>query len=527
MEDMPSNEDFARSGCVKSTDVSNFEFLKFAIEYDMDINLDKIPDTYNLFVSDGVVVIMCDDFDPEALDYLYLSIREHRRRREPFPSIAFRNITGLNLYVSEIRDTATCALLLHRESIRPDQLATIASRFRSLQTEDHLTALRIAMREAVSDTPRPRLDEPEKFANIPSSEVKKLTKGPDSALASFVSTESYMCAFLEFYHDIFPTKRIGGGSFGGVYECEHKQEEQKLVCKISRFAKKGANDDLNEAKYHYLMSNLEIGISMPIPALYLLRVNCGEDTFVYGVILMRRATGTLSSYLEELRSSRLEPRSMLTSVEIELRRKTEKLIDSGLMCTDIKPDNILLEWDRDDLTRNPDVFITDFGSDYCKAHTLYPELQNPFARKVCVSMFLLVVSIMSDTKPVLFQEEIEWFLDVAAKNAALLYGFFESVCDQQGLKIPFLMAPLYYMGVGEDQFNKKPKYFVSVLLHHVCNSAIRANVGGKSRENVRVIRSRVWGFPSESPTAAGQLAVKKANRFLAFETKHGLEWKAV
>ena len=188
---------------------------------------------------------------------------------------------------------------------------------------------------------------------------------------------------LKKYYDFSENNPIASGAFGNVYlASETDQSNYKWVIKINKRKKLGVFNILQEMAYHYLFSKNGIGPKIHDKNAFfikkvIVRVTRNDTSFInYYVtdfaIVLKKYDGSLYDLLKIISESFNEDKinKRIKDINNLIYDIVKKLLDLNIICTDIKPQNFLADWNSDmnnmnDYLKPKEIVMTDFGNDFC------------------------------------------------------------------------------------------------------------------------------------------------------------------
>ena len=193
---------------------------------------------------------------------------------------------------------------------------------------------------------------------------------------------------------------LGEGSYGSVFSVT-KDSKEYAVKQIKVYDEISI---LDEIKLTLLFSNKSIGPK--INGFFRVNVN---NSGGYIFIVMEKMDNTLTDYIKKNGFSK--------SKEEELFRLLRKTIDLKVVCTDIKPDNIMVK----DTSSGIVIRLIDFGEFCCDMYSGYDE-------KVSLDLLLILTAytLKSHGKITLFKKDISEILDDRKRFALIIKGIIEN-----------------------------------------------------------------------------------------------------
>ena len=189
---------------------------------------------------------------------------------------------------------------------------------------------------------------------------------------------------------------LGEGSYGEVFLVT--KDNTSFAVKIVEINQEISF--LDEIKLSLLFSNEKIG-----PTVYgFYRVNTpGRKMSGYGFIIMEKMDKTLNEYLMFNSLSKDKEKLLFTILQ--------KKVKLGVMCTDIKPSNIMIKYKDSKL----DIKLIDFGEFCCD---IYPEYNDQTSLELLE--MLLAYTIKYETGKTIFRKDIEALLSNPKKFSLLI-----------------------------------------------------------------------------------------------------------
>ena len=219
------------------------------------------------------------------------------------------------------------------------------------------------------------------------------------------------------------SKQIGEGSYGKVYISKIKGSPLEWTLKTNKNREYLQDREellkiVREMAYYFVFSQKQIGPQ--IPNHFPFFINPIKGSYV---ILTQHYTSDLDGLLKHVMTLDSDIQQQMTKT---LGEKIDNclnimLMEVGVFCIDMKPANILVEWNA---KRNMvfDVVLTDFGVDFCCNCTVeplcsfiekYPFLldnnrlsKTTFVYLKSIILFSLVITSYFTTKIVLFRKEM-------------------------------------------------------------------------------------------------------------------------
>ena len=166
------------------------------------------------------------------------------------------------------------------------------------------------------------------------------------------------------------------GTYGLVYKAFDNDGEEYTV-KINKHPFDGADikytqeewvdNTIFEMAYYYLFSKKGIGPKLPsINKAFYFQPDLG-----YIGLVTRKYKSDLSVLIRNGLANNEDTRK---KIESSINNSIEIMLDLGLLCFDMKPGNVLVDWRVvDDKIILDDLVLTDFGRDWCCNARFYPK----------------------------------------------------------------------------------------------------------------------------------------------------------
>jgi len=180
---------------------------------------------------------------------------------------------------------------------------------------------------------------------------------------------NFNCGTLFTIIDSGQSQIIGKGSFGTVHKINFP-----VAVKVIDKSSMGPKALLAEIELSRKMADLGIG-----PKLYDF---CEGEKHTY--IITQIFQSNLFEYIRSLRGNKDETyiKGMAKQIEDKLRQKIQLLCKTGFICSDLKPQNVVINVDKDVVE---DIRLIDWDTSYCKQMNLVEEEDEV----ACTTMFLM------------------------------------------------------------------------------------------------------------------------------------------
>ena len=161
-------------------------------------------------------------------------------------------------------------------------------------------------------------------------------------------------------------RSFAGGTFGKVYNAKVIGDDEKdWAVKISKDPEHDIEVIINEMGYYYLFSKHGIGPKLPYTNAFYI-----SDRDHLFAIVTEKYTSDLDILLGKIHRSyhqktldSIEITNRLRDIETRIPPLINKMLDLGVICIDLKPKNMLVNYD--DNLEIKDLVLTDFGIDWC------------------------------------------------------------------------------------------------------------------------------------------------------------------
>ena len=271
-------------------------------------------------------------------------------------------------------------------------------------------------------------------------------------------------------YGISKMKQIGEGSYGKVYVSKIKGSPLEWTLKTNK-----DREDLQDRKellkivremaYYFVFSQKQIGPQIPNHFPFFINPIKGSYT-----ILTQHYTSDLDGLLKHLMNLDSDIQEHMTETICEKIDNCLNimLLELGVFCIDMKPQNILVEWNA---KRNMvfDVVLTDFGVDFCCNSNVeplcsfiekHPSLldnnrlsKTTFVYLKSIILFSLVVTSYFLTGILLFQKEMIHLKQMCHYHA--FQDVLEQLCGGRYGDCKNLEPPFYYL----DFYARRDKAF--------------------------------------------------------------------
>jgi len=210
-------------------------------------------------------------------------------------------------------------------------------------------------------------------------------------------------------------------------------------------------------KYSIVLSNEDIGPK--IRELYIFL----DGRKYYGAIVMKKYTSDLTKFIKKFKYS-INP----TELSNMLFRKYTDMFSIGVFCLDIKPDNVLVEYDRDGNIK--DIVISDFGDDWCCLGSncdfegaLHTDKHKHFFEMLTFSILSFQVYDESGKNLILFKPQLQELKNVIDKPSFL--KFMEKLCEYPLCEDSDVYTYFYYLTEYLNISKRKKDESVAVYNH--------------------------------------------------------------
>lgn len=192
-----------------------------------------------------------------------------------------------------------------------------------------------------------------------------------------VFSQNIPLTLSSFNHTLKPhfnlKKKLAGGAFGDVYithDGTHVVKTNRDKEETGRYQHVLDLSEINaillEMVYHKILAKLKLGPALP-PKPFFIAENKSREEMKY-FIAMNKYDCDLHDYAYTLSQNiHKNTRAVSTAVKLlnhKLKYIVHAVVKLGIFCTDIKPGNILVNYNSK--TLEPlDVVLTDFGAEYC------------------------------------------------------------------------------------------------------------------------------------------------------------------
>ena len=253
------------------------------------------------------------------------------------------------------------------------------------------------------------------------------------------------------------SRQLGQGSFGSVFaatlptdafsEADLKkldfaiQRDGRVACVVKMMKNPKSRHTLaetvaeTELRFHHLLCLADV--ALPVATQRGLGAVCVDvEGSRFACVCMARATMDMLAFVRTGR-----PAHVLASLGEQLISNVNKMLMSGLLCTDVKPANLLVvskTMSGEEIP--PRLFLTDFGGDFC-----LPGITVSGAnRQLHMSFIIVCVSVMCATVDVKFlvPEALE---AVVALNRADIHSILVKGCVRSECRGTSIHILVFYM----------------------------------------------------------------------------------
>ena len=210
------------------------------------------------------------------------------------------------------------------------------------------------------------------------------------------------------------------------------------------------DNTIREMGYYYLFNKNKIGPVLPKTNSFFIDYNSGHTA-----ICTKLYTGDLMTLLKNLQKKYYNTKMLndeISEIENLLNHNIDKMLDMGVICIDMKPPNVLADWDTNSL-KIKDLVLTDFGIDWCcnsnvKDLCKYLKDDNTYLngdRKKFMKyliLFSFAVSTYSSNIKLFYNEMVEFRNTVLYSDDFI--QFLNYVCDSTQ-KCSNLSPPFFYL----------------------------------------------------------------------------------
>jgi hypothetical protein len=214
---------------------------------------------------------------------------------------------------------------------------------------------------------------------------------------------------------------LGKGSYGSVYNIVYNDSKfalkYSLVPTVPKIEKESSDDEINYTK---LLSEMDVTAKFYGNLTY-------YDGKKYHVFLLSEAYDmNLMKYILWYRDrikeeSELLPKHLYHTFEKYIEKKIilklKKMADLFIFCVDLKPQNIVINYDKTKWTRVNEVKLIDWGGNFCKNNNdlSSKEFKNRELLKVVIFdiMFMLLYLWFSNFEKITFGKEIKYIKQIS------------------------------------------------------------------------------------------------------------------